>query len=319
MNYDALFSFVTFAEHLNFTRAARELHLSQPALHVQVRRLGEAVGAPLYRREGRALTLTPAGVRLAAFGRETRERAAHALAEARGEDAHAPVVLASGQGAFLYLLGPALRRFPKDTWPLSLLTLPAEHAVAHVREGRAHLAVVGLRAPPATEGLEALPLTTVGQRVLVPASHRLSRRRSLSARDLAGEPLIVAPRGSLHRAALEAALEEAAVAPRIAVEAAGWELMLQFARSGLGLAVVNAFCPPPRGTRAVPFVGMAPVTYWLASRGAAAVGEGARRLHALIVETTRATTLPVRAGSDGGAVRARGRRDDLRARTAGPR
>ncbi|HRG96055.1 MAG TPA: LysR family transcriptional regulator [Polyangiaceae bacterium] len=288
MNYDALFSFVVFVEHLNFTRAARALGLSQPALHVQVKRLGEAVGAPLYRREGRALALTPAGARLAAFGRETRERGARALAEARGEAEHAPVILASGQGAFLYLLGPALRRFPKGRWPLSLLTLPAEEALAHVRDARAHLAVVGLRAPPATEGLEALPLAVVGQRVLVPASHRLARRRSLSGRDLAGEPLVVAPRGSLHRAALEATLAEAGVAPQIAVEAPGWELMLQFARAGLGLAVVNAFCAAPRGTRAVPFVGMAPITYWLASRGAQAGGEGARRLHALIVETTRA-------------------------------
>ncbi len=289
MNYDALFSFVVFAEHLNFTRAARALHLSQPALHVQVRKLGEDLGRPLYRREGRGLALTPAGARLAVFGRETRERGALALAEARGEVARGPIVLASGQGAYLHLLGPAIRRFPKATWPLELLTLPAPAAVAHVREARAHLAVVGGRgtsdaADP--KGLAWTALAAVGQHVVLPATHRLARRRSLSPRELAGEPLIVAPRGSPHRDALEATFRLAGVAPVVAVEAPGWELMLQFARAGIGLAVVNDFCPPPRGARAVRMVGMAPVTYWLVARAEGGPPTpGVARLHSLILET----------------------------------
>jgi DNA-binding transcriptional LysR family regulator len=58
---DALASFVVFADHLNFTRAAAELHISQPALHVKVRKLAEALGRPLYRRDGRRLVLTADG------------------------------------------------------------------------------------------------------------------------------------------------------------------------------------------------------------------------------------------------------------------
>src|SRR5215475_9867837 len=121
MNYDWLFAFVVFAEHRSFTHAARRLHISQPALHVQIRKLAEAVGRPLYRRDGRALSLTPEGLRLAAFGREVAERGRAVLEELRGRPPSGPVVLASGQGAFLYLLGPAIRRFPKDRWPLRLL------------------------------------------------------------------------------------------------------------------------------------------------------------------------------------------------------
>ena len=52
---DALASFAVFADHLNFTRAAEELHISQPALHVKVRKLSESLGRPLYRRAGRRL------------------------------------------------------------------------------------------------------------------------------------------------------------------------------------------------------------------------------------------------------------------------
>ncbi len=54
MNYDWLFSFVAFADRLNFTRAAEELHITQPALHAQIRKLSEDVGTTLYRREGRS-------------------------------------------------------------------------------------------------------------------------------------------------------------------------------------------------------------------------------------------------------------------------
>ena len=47
-------AFITFAEHANFTHAAKAMHLSQPALHLQIQRLSEAVGVPLYTRQGAA-------------------------------------------------------------------------------------------------------------------------------------------------------------------------------------------------------------------------------------------------------------------------
>ncbi|HEU5057419.1 MAG TPA: LysR family transcriptional regulator [Kofleriaceae bacterium] len=279
MRYEWLFAFAVFAEHLNFTRAARQLHISQPALHVQIQKLAAAVGCPLYRRRGRALVLTPEGVRLAAFGREVEERGRSVLEELRGEPASGPVVLASGQGAFLYLLGPAIRRFPKDRWPLRLLAMPGPEVVEAVREARAHLGVVALEAPP--PDLACQPLRAVGQQVVVPAAHRLARRRSLRPTDLRGEPLVVAPAGSPHRAMLERLLGGDLV---VAVEATGWELMLQFARYGVGIAVVNDFCPPPRGMVAVPLEGAPAITYHLVARGAVAA-PGAQAMRALIAET----------------------------------
>ncbi|TMQ90362.1 LysR family transcriptional regulator [Actinomadura soli] len=46
LSTDALASFAVFADHLNFTRAAEELHISQPALHVKVRKLADTLGRP---------------------------------------------------------------------------------------------------------------------------------------------------------------------------------------------------------------------------------------------------------------------------------
>ena len=175
--YEWLFAFVTFAEHRNFTRAAAQLHLSQPALHVQIKKLAEAVGRPLYVRRGRSLVLTTEGERLAAYGREVLDRGDRVLAEMRGETAAGPVILAAGQGAFLYLLGPAIRRFPKQRWPLRLLALAGPETIEAVRSARAHLGVVAGETVP-TE-LATTPLRSVGQHVVVPAGHELPPARSL--------------------------------------------------------------------------------------------------------------------------------------------
>ncbi len=281
MNYDQLFSFVVFAEHLNFTRAARQLHISQPALHVQVAKLAESVGCPLYRRKGSVLSLTVEGARLAAFGREVKERGQSILDEVRGVSLAGPVVLASGEGAFLYLLGSAIRRFPKQRWPLRLLTMRGPETIEAVREARAHLGVVAADAPP--QDLEAVALRSVGQVVILSASHRLARRNRVMPRDLAGEQIVVAPAGSPHRTMLVRALGAASVDWEVAVEAMGWELMLHFARCGVGIAVVNAFCRVPRGMVAVPLDGVPPVTYYLLRRTGLRI-EQADALHRLIVD-----------------------------------
>lgn len=280
MNYDWLFSFAVFADHLSFTRAATELHISQPALHVQVRKLGDEVGRPLYRRSGRALVLTHEGEQVAAFAREIRERGAAMLEQVRGEAASSPVVLAAGHGAFVYLLGPAIRRFPKQTWTLRLATMSAPATIAAVRDARAHLGVAAVVDPPAD--LVATPIHRVGQHVVVPASHRLADRRTLRVDQLAGEPLIVAPEGTPHRTMLASLFRAAGAQLAVAVEATGWDLVLQFVRYGVGIAIVNDFCSPPKGTVAIPLAGAPAIDYFLFERRGAA-GRGVDALRRLIV------------------------------------
>lgn len=282
MTYEWLFAFAVFADHLNFTRAARTLHISQPALHVQIKKLAEAVGRPLYVRRGRALVLTAEGVRLAAFGREVEDRGRALLDELRGHAPTGPIVLAAGQGALLHLLGPAIRRFPKQRWPLRLLTLPGPAALDAVREARAHLAVVA--GEPPTD-LATTPLRNVGQHAILPRGHRLARRRRVSPRDF-DEPLIVAPVGSAHRAMLELLWRQQGLALPIAVEATGWQLMLQYASVGLGATIVNDFCAPPRGMVAISLAGAPRITYYTAER-ASLSSPAVATLRSLLIETTR--------------------------------
>jgi len=257
---DALASFVVFADHLNFTRAAADLHISQPALHVKIRKLAQALGRPLYHRTGRRLVLTADGEAVARFARAHDERLAHFLAEFAGAAPHRPVVLAAGQGAYLYLLGDPIRAvLAEEPTRLRLINCDHRQMLATVRTGQAHLGVSVLDVLP--DDLIAVELATFPQVLLVPEGHRLARRRSVALPDLAGASLVVPPQHRPHRVLLERALRAAGVEWTVAVEAEGWPLITHFVVLGVGLAIVNGCVPAPPGLVARPVTDLPSVTY----------------------------------------------------------
>jgi DNA-binding transcriptional LysR family regulator len=128
MNYEHLFSFAVFAEHLSFTHAARRLALSQPALHVQVKKLSADVGVPLYTRRGKVLALTPAGERVAVFAREVHAKGDALVTELRGKADDGAITLATGAFAFVRLLAPAVRKLGRGGSRLRLVTANADSA-----------------------------------------------------------------------------------------------------------------------------------------------------------------------------------------------
>jgi DNA-binding transcriptional LysR family regulator len=275
-------AFAAFAEHESFTRAAKALHLSQPALHVQVKKLSEALGVTLYRREGQRLVLTADGLRVAAFGREMRERTRELSDELASGSRGDPVVLSAGEGAYLYLLGEGIRGFLAGGGaPLKLLTRDREGTLSAVRGGEAQVGVASLDLLPGD--LDAVPLTDVGQSLVLPEAHPLARKRRLRLADLAGARLVVPGPERPHRAALTRALSEAGVPWEVAVEANGWPLMLRFVELGAGLAVVNACCRLPKGLVARPIAELPVQRYHvLRRRGAPAEGASARLAKMLV-------------------------------------
>jgi DNA-binding transcriptional LysR family regulator len=262
MKLEWLEAFVVFAERLSFTRAARDLHISQPALHVQIGRLADALGAPLYRRDGRSLALTPQGLDTLRLAREIRDRARDLAEVVRSGGSTRPVALAAGEGAYLYLLGEAISAFTaRATAPLRLLTRDADGTVAALASGEAHLGVAGLHGPPI--GVDAEPLREAPLILAMPAGHPLSRRRRISLADLEGARLVVPPDGRVLRTIVSAALLSAGVRWTVAVEAIGWPLTLHFVQLGVGLAVVNAICRLPAGVVSRPIPELPGIHYWL--------------------------------------------------------
>ena len=248
-DFDALLAFAVFADSMNFSAAARLLHVSQPALHVKVKKLGEQLDRQLYRRVGRTLELTEHGEAVARYGRQMRSGTQEFLGQLDGV-AEQPVTLAAGEGAYLYLLGPGIRSFQRGAKaPLRLLSLDRDQSVAAVSGGKAQLGIAPLDSIP--ESLDATALTTVGQVLAMPVTHRLAGRSRLRLKDLAGERLVVPPPGRPHRQMLSTLLQSEQVPWELAMEANGWELMLSFVAMGVGLAVVNACCRMPKGVTAV--------------------------------------------------------------------
>ena len=263
MNLDFVRSFVVFSEHLNFTHAAKQLHLSKPSLHTQIKRLGEEIGSPLYLRSGRKLVLTETGEQIAAFGRELKDRETQLMAKLRGEKAPVPLCVSGGNGALRYLLGPALKACKKDRLELRIRARSSPLALQDLRQGLSHLAVVATQERPSE--LETRVLGKFRQLAVLPKKHPLARKGSLSAKELANETLIVGPVESPHRQTLVQAIGTAEPL-RVAVEARGWDLMIYFSQQRLGVAVVNEFVEVPNGLVGIPIKDIPPISYWLAWR-----------------------------------------------------
>ena len=282
LNLDALQSFAVFAETLNFSLAAESLFISQPALHVKIRKLSEQLDLPLYRRVGKKLELTSHGEATARYGRELLARTQGFMQNLHSGGDGQHLAMAAGDGAYLYLLGPAIQRFTeKSKASLRLLTLDRDAAIDAVRSGKAQLAVAPLETTPAD--FDASPIATIGQVLVVPKGHALSTRRSLKLRDLSGCRIVVPPAGRPHRELLARMLQSRDVNWEVAVEASGWELMIQFVKMGAGVAVVNAYCNIPRGLVAIPLPELPSLKFHLFHlRGQLMDGELARLKNALL-------------------------------------
>ncbi len=265
MRSDWLEAFLVFGECLNFTRAAEQLHISQPALHTKIRRFAEFLGLPLYRKVGRELHLTAEGRRILAFAREMRDRSDSFLDELRFGATTSDISLAAGEGAFLYLLGPAIAAFLKrDIARLRLISANREGTLDLLRSGEAQLGVAALHALPRDCRSELL--TVVDQVLVLPKDHPLARKRRIRLSDLQGASLILPPDERPHRMLINRALMNAGVEWRLAVEARGWELMLHFCRLGLGLTIVNSCCRIPSGLRALPMPELPQLHYHVIAR-----------------------------------------------------
>jgi LysR family transcriptional regulator, low CO2-responsive transcriptional regulator len=264
---DALRSFGVFAQHRNFTAAAAALGISQPALHVKVRKLAAGLGTELYEREGRSLVLTPAGERLAAFALDSRARAGELLT-ALGGDSSA-LAIAAGRGAIRWVIPDAIRAASRQGRRVRVLTASRDDAVAALGAGHADVAVVAFDPPPRrfrSRAIAAYPQVLMLDSGHPLAGHAQAGGGQVNVADLAGLDLVVPPAGRPHRRALERALLEAGIPWQPAAEADGWDLLVHLAALGLGATVVNGCVPAPDGMTAIPVRGLPPVRYWAAWR-----------------------------------------------------
>lgn len=262
LDLDALNAFVVFAEKRNFTHAAELLHISQPSLHVKIRKLGDNLGVTLYQRVGKEIQLTEHGEQVARFGREMLEATAQFTDTLQHGSSRQPLILAAGEGTYLYLLGDVIRRFTHGSYsPLRLLTCNSEQTLEAVRSGKAHFGVGAFDSYP--EDLDVTKLMSTPQLVVMPKSHPLAGKRIIKLGDLSHIELIVPPENRPHRQMIAKILQSANIPWKVAVEANGWELMLHFVKLGLGCAIVNGSVNIPKTLIAKPIKELPSTQYLL--------------------------------------------------------
>ncbi len=243
MELHLLRSFVAVAEELHFGRAARRLHLSQPPLSNQIRRLEDDLGVRLFERTRRSVSMTEAGAALLG-------RARHLLAEA--ERARAEVArVAKGEGGAL-----AIGYTPTATYDLLPLLVPRFRAQApdvrlELSEMRSALLPEALRTGRVEIGFACAPVDTRGvlEKVLVrerpmvalPSAHRLAKKERLKLADVAGEPFVLVRRdiepGWADGAAN--AMSRAGVELDVVQETDSKIALLGLVAAGVGLSIVS--------------------------------------------------------------------------------
>jgi DNA-binding transcriptional LysR family regulator len=182
--------FIAVAEDLNFTRAAERLGMAQPPLSVAIGKLERKLGVRLLERTSRRVALTEAGQTLLDQGRIAVEGLAAAVERARRRGAEPDrLTVAVKAGGGTALLRKITRRCARDPRlpEVRLLFGHADGPGGAVRSGAADVAI--LRRPFDRRGLDAEVLLAEPRVAVLPADHRLARRRRLRRADLAGEPM----------------------------------------------------------------------------------------------------------------------------------
>lgn len=259
-------AFVAFAEHLNFGKAADELHMAQPALHARIRKLQKNLGATLYVSERQRVTrLTAEGRALLEYAQTAQRMADDAYASIRG--AHVgPLRIAAGNGAYVYVLPAAIENLTRRDGGISTTHASNDEAIDLVRSGACDVGVIAQIAVPSD--LLSRDLATYPQILVVAESHRLATDESISINELDGLSMVLPAIDQSHRQWLEEAFASREVAVTVEAEALSWDLLVKFVEFGIEATVVNGFYPLPEGLVGVPISDAPPITYRLIFRRA---------------------------------------------------
>jgi DNA-binding transcriptional LysR family regulator len=251
-------AFLAVAEHGSFTRAAALLHVSQPALTVQIRLLEQALGHRLLDRTSR-------GVALTRIGRELQPLLARTLhdADAVLQDAHA--LARSGGGTVRIAVLPSfaasllpelIRRHRQDAPELRFVVRDAVASVVNDLVAREEVDIGLTGGDVDLPELEPVVRARDRLHVVFPRGHPVQDKARVTGRDLAKLPLILTARGTSVRAVVDAAFESLGQPPQLSGEPTYMMTAVAMVRAGLGLTILpewarEASCEPELASRPI--------------------------------------------------------------------
>lgn len=231
--------FLAVARHENFTRAAEQVHVSQPSLSVQVAALEEELGTRLFDRLGRKVALTQAGELFRQHAERALrelEQAAEVVRELEGAK-RGRLTVGTLSTVNSYLIAPLVSRF-KQRFPeihLHIHAQPSAEIVAGVLSNRLDLGICLL--PLHHPHLTTVPLFEERLALIAPPSVPILQRR-VRMQDLASLPLILMPVDYCLRRMVEDQCGKVGVLPQVSLEMTSPEGILQAVAEGAGMTIL---------------------------------------------------------------------------------
>ena len=237
--------FVAVCEALNFTKAAAQLRIAQPALSRQVQDLEDEIGVDLLKRSPRGVTITAEGKLFLEEAREVLKRADESVekvrALARGE--YGELHVGYAPSPTVEILPPALAAFQKAFPRVRVLLhdLSERELIDGLQDGTLELAVMPDAAALQSEGLEFEALRNYPICVALAPTHRFARLKSITLEKVAAEPLIGFRRKDYpeYYVGLDRIFSALGIKPRIAVECDSASSLITEVETGRGVALAS--------------------------------------------------------------------------------
>jgi DNA-binding transcriptional LysR family regulator len=233
--------FETVARHLNYSRAAHELRMSQPGVSSHIRQLEAHVGLTLFEQVGRKIYLTPAGQEMLRYSRaiiqqlKEADDALAALKGIRGSRLNIAVISA-GDYFFPGLLAEFCRRYDRVSVRLSVNN--RQEILRQLAENATDLTV--LLRPPENPDMLAESFAPQPHVIIAPPEHPLAHKRRIPLAALASEAFVVREQGSDTRLAMEELLAESRVKFNVTMEITSTETIKQAVIAGMGISFLSA-------------------------------------------------------------------------------
>lgn len=233
--------FEAVARHRSFSRAAEELHLTQPAVSTQVSKLEEHAGLPLFEQLGKKIHLTAAGEQMLQSSREIIQKfqeAEEAMAQFKGVSGGRlnVAVISAGDYFFPRLLVNFAQRHTGVTFNFNVMN--REELLAAIKENRTDLAV--MVRPPDDSDTVAEPFAPHPYVIVAPPTHPLARTQAIPMARILREPFVVREKGSDTWNSLVEAFGRFLPQLNIAMEIRSTETIKQAVIAGMGVSFLSA-------------------------------------------------------------------------------
>lgn len=239
ITFRQLETFAEVARQLSFTKAAEVLHLTQPAVSIQIKQIAETIGLPLFEQTGREITLSSAGEELLMTVRELDDvwnRFESSIDDLKGfKRGKLRVALVTTAKHFLpRMLGAFYQRYPDIDIELEIAN--REKIVQRLNANQDDLYVMSY--PPDELDIVSHPFLDNEYVLLAPATH-WAVGKTIRLEALAGEPFLLREPGSGSRHVIDVHLQATGIALKVRLSLASNEAIRDLVASGMGLTVLS--------------------------------------------------------------------------------